>query len=554
MAEAPAIVRFDRGRRLGQLAAAAAVRKRPVAAKATLSSEELADRAVDGAGCAGGVASASRVGSVSGAGSATAGSVSSAGSATGGSVSGAASVSGTACAGGAGTAVGVGRGGAGSRQRRFLLAAGAVGAVGMLAVPLPAGAAPAPCEQAERYSAQSGSQILRLNALGSTGGQARSEVHVGDAKSAMVAQAPISSAAVARVIDAVEDEGSQELSGALQQQAPPTNKRPNRRTTGAADVGPISLGAGTLSTHAQWEAGMACGVTYGEVTRATARLRDAGIGADGDAALVRVPGKVQSESTTELERHGDAAATVASAGLDVGTFELLDGAVKVAVRKAPSLRASMSIKDGGEVRYIPATVEVSGAGFKTERLDTAGDEIEITLHDPKKGTGAEEAGNAAPGLLGALGKTRLLGDGDGASLPGVPELPEIAEPRTETAPVTEPGTKVRISLGDVRQAARGRAIAARAAALSVTITQAASDHRTKPAYGEGVLDFDMGVLEAAAVAPETPGAVSGAEAAGSGGGLPITGPRVDVMALSGVALLIAGTAALIFGMRGRPRP
>jgi hypothetical protein len=29
---------------------------------------------------------------------------------------------------------------------------------------------------------------------------------------------------------------------------------------------------------------------------------------------------------------------------------------------------------------------------------------------------------------------------------------------------------------------------------------------------------------------------------------------VDVLALAGVALLIAGAAALIFGMRGRPRP
>ncbi|MEV4703637.1 hypothetical protein [Actinoplanes sp. NPDC049316] len=571
MTQAPAIVRFDRGRRLGHLAAAAG-RKRSAATETQLTMAAEADlttvdatssagvggNAASGGVPAGGRAAASRAAATRAAATraaATAGHAAAACASPASAAAGVRTEGGAAASPGAAAGVGAGgRGGAGSRRRRVLVAAGAVGAVGMLAVPLPAGAAPAPCEQAERYAAQSGSQILRLNALGAADGKPASEIHVGDAKSAMVAQAPVSSAAVARMIDAV---GAPEgLSEALQQQAPPTNNKPNRRATGAADTGPISLGDGTLTTHAQWEAGMACGATDGEVTRATARLRDAGILADGDSALVRVPGKVESESTTEVERHGAAVATVASAGLEAGTFELLDGAVKVAIRKAPSLRASMSMKDGGEVRYIPATVEVSGEGFKTERLDTAGDEIEVTLHEPTKEATSEESGTAPSGLLGALGKTRLLGGGDGAPLPGVPELPQVTEPRTETAPVVEPGTKVRISLGEVRQAARGRAIAARASALSVTITQGGPDDRTKPGYGgsdAAVLDFDMGVLEAAAVAPETAGGVSGAEAAGEGGGLPITGPRVDVIALSGVALLIAGTAALIFGMRGRSR-
>jgi hypothetical protein len=55
----------------------------------------------------------------------------------------------------------------------------------------------------------------------------------------------------------------------------------------------------------------------------------------------------------------------------------------------------------------------------------------------------------------------------------------------------------------------------------------------------------------AAVAPEPAGVASGAVSGKGGGGLPITGPRVDVMALTGLALLIAGAAALIVGMRGR---
>ncbi|MEV4637872.1 hypothetical protein AB0J80_11005 [Actinoplanes sp. NPDC049548] len=513
-------------------------------------------------------------------------------------------------------------------KRRKVVGAGAAGVVGMLLVPLPASAAPAPCEQAERYSAQSGSQILRLTQLdlgeagknasgtgtdgsprragaaGSSGDASKTgadapgpggdasktgadasgpggdgsghggsqsgdasgqsdvqEVHVGEAKSAMVAQASVSSAAVARMIDAGGEGTPAELTEAVQQQAPPTNAEPVRRSTGAADVGPVSLGAGKMTTHARWEAGMACGATVGDVTRATARLRGAGIVADGDTALVRVPGKVESESTTKLERRGAAAATVATAGLHGGDLELLGGAVKVKVIKAPSLRASMSIQDGGEVRYLPAVIEVSGRGFKTERLSAAGDDIEIEFDEPDRRAATESSSGAATdGLLGKLPLVGgLLGSGNPLPLPEVPGLPEVAQPGSKPAPVAEPGTRVRISLGDVRQASRGRAIAARAAAMSVVVTHSSSGKRTKPGYAQSAaLAFDMGVLEAAAVAPETGGGVSAGAVSdatgGEGGGLPITGPRVDVIALSGVALMIAGAAALIFGLRGRSRP
>ncbi|OJF13873.1 hypothetical protein [Couchioplanes caeruleus] len=459
-------------------------------------------------------------------------------------------------------------GGIRTHRRRALVVGGVASAVGMLFVPLPADAAPAPCEQAQRYSAQSGSQILRLTHLAA--GSKRpgdQDMNVGEAKSAMVAQAQISSAAVARMID-VEGGGKPAgLSEVVHQQAPPTNAKPERRATKAADVGPLSLGAGGLTTHARWEAGMACGAADGEVTRAAARLREAGI-----AGLARIPGKVESESTTKLEGRGATATTVATAGLGGGDLDLLDGAVHVKIVKAPSLRASMSIKDGGEVRYAPAVIEVSGQGFKTERLDTAGDTVEITVDGKGEsdsagagdraddGTGdSEDAGKRdESGVTGLVGKMPVVGQvlnsGNPLPLPEVPGVPDVAQPDRETAPSVESGTKVRISLGDVRQAARGRAIAARATALSVMVAHGSSEGRTKPGYGDSVaLAFDMGMLEAAAVAPESvPGGVSDA-AAGAGAGLPITGPRVDVIALSGVALLIAGAAALIFGTRGRSR-
>ena len=123
------------------------------------------------------------------------------------------------------------------------------------------------------------------------------------------------------------------------------------------------------------------------------------------------------------------------------------------------------------------------------------------------------------------------------------------------------GTKLRISLGDVRQAMSGHAVAARATTIKIALTRGSPSDQTKDGYGHGapnrsgvVMDLDVGVLEAAAVAPEPlPGGVDDATS-GQGGGLPITGPRVDFLAIAGVALLVLGAAAMVFGMRrGRPR-
>ncbi|MFI5494360.1 hypothetical protein [Actinoplanes sp. NPDC051859] len=541
-----------------------------------------------------------------------------------------------------------------SRRRRGLMAGGVAGVAGLFLAPLPADAAPAPCEQAQRYSAQSGSQILRLTHL-STGAQTSDqEIHIGEAKSAMVAQAQVSSAAVARMIDAKAEGTPAGLTEPLHQQAPPTNAKATHRRTEAADVGPVNLGTGKLTTHAQWTAGMACGAAEGEVTHAAARLKGGEI-LDGE--LARVPETVESVSTTKVAGRGAAATTVAAAGLRGGDLELLDGAVRVRIVKPPALVARMSIKDGGEVAYQPAVVEVSGSGFKTERLSTAGDHLEITLGgadrassrkhsgdaeggataaegdaatgasgttaagdgaaatgglatgetnngevagdtsnaggaksggsndgaadaggpnsgvgssgakgdgpddnrpdgsgssgEPASGPAGADAAGGANGLGGLIGKLPIVGDvlGAGGSLPlpEVPGVPEVAQPQPEGAPAAKSGTTIRIALGDVRQATQGRAIAARAAALSVAVAH-------KPGYGDrAALAFDMGMLEAAAVAPESvDGGVSGA-VGGAGAGLPITGPRVDVIALSGVALLIAGAAAMILGTRGRSR-
>ncbi|WP_148307850.1 hypothetical protein [Actinoplanes friuliensis] len=486
---------------------------------------------------------------------------------------------------------------ASSRTATKRTAAAAFGLVSALLVPLPAGAAPAPCEQAQRYAAQSGSGILRLAKLdlGPAGRQEKpiTDVGVGDAKSALVAQSPINSAALARVLDGGPAD-REDLTDVLQQQAPPSHKKAKSRDIDATEIGPIRLGRGEMTVHAKWDPGMACGAAEGDVTRSEAELNRAGV----LEPLVRVPRKVSSVSTTAVEGRGKAARTVASASLTGGDVSVLDGAVKVKVIEPPSLLAGMSLAKGGEVRYLPAVIEVSGKGIKTERLDTAGDNIEVVVDEgtPKSlsGTGEaaddsgdedttpgqdsesataphdDESPNGAPGAnepadqgdgkVGVLSGLPKMGGLKSASptpapgLPAIPDLPLIKETDTEATPAAGPGTRVKVSLGDVRQAASGHAIAAKATAIHIAVTQG-SDPQAYGDSGTGVvLDLEMGLLEVAAVSPEPAGGAGVSDVAGSGGGLPITGPRVDVLALSGLALLIAGAAALVFGMRGRPRP
>lgn len=505
-----------------------------------------------------------------------------------------------------------------SGTARTRLKAAALGVVGALLVPLPATAAPAPCEQALRYAAQSGAELIRIGSLdlGPAGRDDKpiKDVGVGATKSALVAQSPINAAALGRMLDggpaggtALDGgpAGGTALGEIFQQAAPPTNRKPRQREHGAAEVGPFRLGASELTVHARWEPGMACGNTEGEATRAEAGLRRAGVLDGGEAALIRVPGKLSSRSTTAMVRRGPAARAVAAASLAGGEIEVLGGAVTIKIVKPPSLLARMSGTDGGEVRYQPAVLEVSGDGFPTARLDTAGDNVEVRLAEDvgpaRNGTGADDkptaeghstgkpdaddksdqAGTAAGkdgankpgndtgdsdanhsdplgGLFAGLPEIGDLGTAAPLPLPPLPGVPPLAgtRPGTEAAPAAGPGTTVRISLGDLRQAVSGHAIAAKATAMNIAITKG-PDRRgygdSAPTRSGVVLDLDVGLLEVAAVAPEPAGGLSGA-VGGDAGGLPITGPRLDVLALTGVALLIAGAAALIFGMRGRSRP
>jgi LPXTG-motif cell wall-anchored protein len=161
-------------------------------------------------------------------------------------------------------------------------------------------------------------------------------------------------------------------------------------------------------------------------------------------------------------------------------------------------------------------------------------------------------------LVSRLPKLGGLAGGSPLPIPAVPGVPPVSAPQTESARVTGPGTRLHITLGDVRQAASGHAIAARATAIKIAITQSKTGYGDSAPNRSGViLDLDLGVLEAAAVAPEPSGtgldAGTGANpaTAGAAGGLPITGPRIDVVAIVGAGLLLAGAAALLVGRRRR---
>jgi hypothetical protein len=552
---------------------------------------------------------------------------------------------------------------AGRSAARGLAALGAIalGVGGTLAVPVAASAAPAPCEQAQRYAAQSGAELFRLNKLDAgrrdnSAGDTSADVGVAEAKSALVAAATVNAAAVTRLLDA---DGEPGLSGPVIQQAPPTTATAVTRTLPKGAAGPLALGRGTLTSRATWDPRMACGAASGGVTRAESAVAGVGIG-----ELVRVPRKARSLSTTAME---PGARTVASAGLTLRSLDLLDGAVRVKVVRQPALTARMSAKDSGRIRYTPPVLEVSGYNIKTHRLDAAGDFVELALSDdddaddtvhsgtrgaadegsataqsgggesdaaagtetdaarvrrsagggesdaaaatatdaarvrrsagtgPDTGPDAEAASTTArytartaksahgaaatgsddssatppppepraepatrdagvlDGLLSGLPKLGDLTGGSPLPLPAVPGVPPVAGP-AESAPAVGPGTRMRISLGDLRQATSGRAIAAKATAIKITITEDRTGGYgpSSPNHSGVVLDLDIGRLEAAAVAPEPAAGVQGAVAAGGkGGSLPITGPGASTIAFGGVTLLLAGVAALALGLRRR---
>ncbi|MEU4238854.1 hypothetical protein [Actinoplanes sp. NPDC026619] len=492
------------------------------------------------------------------------------------------------------------------------------------------------------------------------------EVGIGEARTALIGTSAVKSAAIARILDGKVSGKASWVKPAVQQ-APPSHATATTRTTAGGQAGPLKLGAGELSAHARWDAGMACGGTDGEAARSQSAVRGATILGGAKTELVRVPEKLAGVSTTAVEGRGKSARSVASATVTAGRIELAGGRVKVRVLKPPSLVASMSASEGGEVRYEPTLIEVSGAGIATTRLSAAGQTAEFTLKPDRRAT---EGGLLGSGL-GDLGSGGL-GTGSALPLPHIPGVPAVTMPpaiggKSPESASAAGSTRVRIALGELRKATKGQAVAARATAVTVSLEQvgAARDEsghddqsgsRGNPGYGRPSddnsnndrpgddkpgcnnpsngkptngkpgndqpgddqqgndkpgcdrpgdgkpacdkpsdskpgddkpntdrpgngkpgcdkpgngkpgngkpgngkpgsgkpgsvsLDLALGLMEAAAVAPERQAPSKTADAAA---GLPITGPRVIGLAAGGAALLVTGVIAVLIGMRRR---
>ncbi len=376
-----------------------------------------------------------------------------------------------------------------------------------------------------------------------------SEVGVGEARTAMIGSARIASAAYARMLDGrLGDQASasqKAMAKPLLQQAPPTNAKAARRTTPSGKVGPLRLGRGEIAAHAQWDAEMACGHSAGRTGRADAELTSLNVLDNGNGALIRVPGRMTGYGTTALERQGGEPRTVAKSTVAAGRIELASGKVRVRILRAPTLEAAMSANAGGKVNYSPAVVEISGDGIPTKRLDAAGEHVDLSLTPRQHATESASLTD-----LGGLREAEPL------PVPAVPGLPPVATPEPESTLAATQGIKVRIALGDVRHAVKGHAIAAKASAIKVSLTlTTASKTRGQDGYGDTSrssvsVNAAFGILEAAAVSPEQPQVA----AEGAGGGLPVTGPRLDRIAMVGGAFLLLGIAAVLISCRRRSQP
>ncbi|GIF15132.1 hypothetical protein [Actinoplanes teichomyceticus] len=366
-------------------------------------------------------------------------------------------------------------------------------------------------------------------------------VGVGDARTVMIANAPVKSAAAGLVLNG-RAPGAPAAEQVLQQ-APPSHPEPTEQHTGPGRFGPLQVGGGTVSAYARWETAMGCGAAGGEISRSATRLDSVTL-TGGNGELVRVPERMSSLSSTALNRRGGRAESVASATVNAGRIDLAGGRVRVRVLRAPTLRVGMSAVDGGEVRYRPAVVEVSGSGLSGTRLDAPGDHVDVTLRD-----------------LGPVTESELVpvlpaGASPLPSIPGLP-APSTAKsgPPGAGAPAADGtgGVIVRVSLGEARQATKGRALVARATAIKVSVL------RTAGAAGDGrkpstvVADLGIGMLEAAAVTPEPGERSAGAGTRATRETLPITGPPIGQLFITGAGLLAGGLCAFLLGGRQRRR-
>ncbi|MEU4559256.1 hypothetical protein AB0F72_12790 [Actinoplanes sp. NPDC023936] len=470
----------------------------------------------------------------------------------------------------------------------------ALGFAGALTAPLPALAQNARCTSPGSHAAQSSAQVLRINRLelgavaepaprstaaepaprstaaepaprstaadpaprstaepgdrGTTEGEPKtppaiSGVALGDVRSVLIAGGEIKSAAAARTLDGRVSGGSR--NDLVLQQAPPDNRTASRQRVSTKRFGPLRTGPGTLTAHARWNNGLACASVTGESSESAAALNRVTLTGGGNQSLVRVPEAFSATSSTGLRKRDGETESVSTTTLNAGKISLVDGEVRLRVLRAATLRVSMSSGGRGEAAYEPAVVEITTREGERTLLDTPGDRHDITLSDPA--TPPE----SLPSLLPAA---------DPLPLPSIPGVPAAPESENAPAPTSPTGAKLHISLGAARQATKGKAIAARATAIKISLVRGDDGPATTGHQSSAVVaDLSLGVLDGAAVAPKrstghpSPPAAPGSPGVSPAGaaGLPITGPGLVPLLLAGSGMVIGGVCAFLLSSHRR---
>jgi hypothetical protein len=469
------------------------------------------------------------------------------------------------------------------RVRRLagLTAAGIAGLVVAPAIGLAPAAAADPCEKSLEYGATAAADLVKLGLLDfrpvGLGLGPVADVTLVSTKSGMNALNPVNSAAAARLLDAKlfgVHLPPGPLTQTVSQKAPPSNDSPATASVLAKNLGLLKIGAGDLSAHATWKKGMACGKEQGQNTDASAEIANATVLPGKDTGLVRTS-LLSSATQTGLAKKGDQVFSVARASVGIAEITLFAGsrsAIKIEVIKPPTLAVGTAgTEASATVDYTAPILKITGPGNISQQINSPGDTVELGIPSSLPLVGkAQELAKAEglpllgdtplDGLLGDLNKPDATAKADkGAmSLPGLPALPDVPDlppaadiigGAPESLPVVGSGalSLLRLTIGDVEKEVTDRAVRAEAASLRLEVL-AGHESKTK-----SVIDVGLGLLSAAAVAPapEVPVPPVAQPPSGGGGGLPVTGVNVGVIAGVGIVLLAGGGAMLIVGRRRR---
>ena len=462
---------------------------------------------------------------------------------------------------------------------RTVLAAAVLGAA--VLAPTTAAAAPA-CPAALPYGAAASADLLRLGALdlrpvGLPVGPV-ADVQLATTGAGLVADGQPAAAAAARDVAAnllgVALPAGIGLGQTVRQTAPPTNPAPTVATGPTLDLGVLRGQLGTASAHASWDEAMRCGATTGPAGTATASAADlAVLPAPGGRALAALPGNLASSSRTELVEQAGMTAARATATASLADLRLFAGSgseLSVKVVSEPVLTATASGQpDGTGVRYQAPVLEISGPGIGSHRLDAPGASLDLALPPGSAATGLPALGGDPLAALPAAARELAgLRSGPGpadrplelAGLPELPatgELPVLGELVGDLTAVTGDLTVLRLSIGELEQRVDGGSVSASAASLRVQLLAWDGDRLTEQRPATAVLDLAIGLLSATATAPAQPAAepppAGGCGGCGAGGGLPVTGSPVQLLAGAGAVLIVAGGLLWLAGRQTHRR-